>query len=130
MVEVSLRIIIQNPKIFWSNYFNRLDLIIILCNLIALIEIGSQGDDVFKQKVGFYIIVNCMKFLRIFRFLVGYKFWLRGSILFMEMFSSLVHIKEFVIIVFLIILVTSLMGVELFSYKIRYVNDEYIPQNL
>lgn len=129
-IEIILRFVIFRPKKFFSNYFDILDLIIILLNVGMLIWNYIHNIDNFYSLYENAAAIKCLKMLRVFRFLVGMVVWKRGAILFMEMISSLKGTKEFVLFSLMVMVLFMLIGRELFAYRVTFVNFDQIPENL
>lgn len=131
-IEISVRFIVLGPKEFWKNHFDKLDLIIILLNMTDILYIALSGADIlaFSTSLTGISLIKCFKTLRIFRFLVGLKYWKRGSILFIEMINALAKTKEFIFLIIILIFVGSLLGMQLFAYRIRYINENEIPEEI
>lgn len=128
--EILFRLIIFQPKKFFSNYFDILDLLIIVMNIGQIVWNYIHNVDNFYAPYDLGSGIQCLKILRIFRFLVGMSLWKRGAILFMEMIYSLYNTKEFICFFIAIMLNFVLLGRELFSYRVRFVNQDEIPKNM
>ena len=129
-IEIMLRFFILGPKKFWWNHFDKIDFIIIWLNMFDVIYLSVNGNDIFRNESSLTSIIKCLKTFRTIRFLVGLQYWHRGSVLFIEMVNALVKTKEFVILVLISIFVGALMGMEFFSYRIRYINEDEIAEDL
>jgi len=129
-IEIMVRLILLSPKKFWTNHFDKLDVIIIMMNMGDIIYLAGTGNEFFRFHTSFSSVIKCLKTLRIFRFLVGLKFWKRGSVLFIEMIYALVNTKEFIVLIVILITVGSLIGMESFAYRIRYIGEDEIPEEL
>ena len=122
--EILLRLIIFMPKKFFTNYFDIMDLIIIVFNVGLIIWNYINEVDQFVSVYSSGAAINCLKFLRIFRFLVGMVIWKRGAILFMEMIYALYKTKEFLAFSSIVMLIFSLIGRELFAFRVIVQNEE------
>ena len=129
-IEIFLRLMIDQPRKFVSNYFNLLDLIIIIMNVGFIVWNFSNDISNFSTLYSSGSAIKCLKLLRIFRFLVGMVLWKRGVILFMEMIYSIYHIKEFIAFCFIVMFIFALIGRELFAFRVRFINEDEIPENL
>lgn len=124
LVEILLRLIVFMPKNYFSNYFNIMDLVIILLNVGLIINNYIYDVDQFLSVYSSGSAIKCLKFLRIFRFLVGMVIWRRGAILFMEMIYSIFHIKEFIAFCAIVMLIFAIIGRELFAYRVEFHESE------
>lgn len=129
-LEIISRLFIFGPKKFFKNYFDILDLIIIVVNVGMIIWNYIHEIDNFYSLYENAAAIKCLKMLRVFRFLVGMVVWKRGAILFMEMIYSLRGTKEFILFTLMIMVLFMLIGRELFAYKVTFVNFDQIPANM
>ena len=119
-VEILLRLMVFRPKNYFHNYFNIMDLVIILLNVGLIINNYIYDVDQFVSLYSSGSAIKCLKFLRIFRFLVGMVLWRRGAILFMEMIYSIFHIREFIAFCAIVMLIFAIIGRELFAYRVEF----------
>lgn len=129
-VEITTRLLALGPKKYWDNHFDKMDIVIIWMNMADVIYLASTGQDLIHYESSYTSIIKCLKTLRLFRFLVGMQYWRRGSILFIEMIRALVKTKEFIVLIVISIFVGALMGMEFFAYRVRYVGEDEIPEEL
>lgn len=130
LIEIILRLSSLGVKKFVHNYFDQLDLIIILLNIIDILYLVSATNDLFTNYTSFSLVVRCLKILRVFRFISGLKYWQRGSVLFNEMIYALAHTKEFIFLIVIFLIIVSLIGVQLFANRIRFTSNDEIPEKL
>ena len=118
-LEIFLRILIFRKKFFIS-FFNVIDFAIILANIIILIHDLSLFSSRIFEVISLEIsLIRAFKFLRLFRFIIETEIFKNASGLFLEMMNALKNTSDFFIFILMSILMLSLMGMELFSYKVR-----------
>lgn len=118
-LEIFLRILIYKKQFFFS-FFNVIDFAIILANIIILIHDLSVYSSKILQVISLEIaLIRTFKFLRLFRFIIEIGIFKNASGLFLEMMNALKNTSDFIIFILMTTLMLSLMGMELFSYRVR-----------
>ena len=123
-IELFLRILFTDIHSFCENIFNRIDALIIIMNFIFLIYGYFSQIYLYETYYGYVII--CLKSLRIFRYIVGMGFWSQGTMLFIEMILSIKRTISFIVIIFILLIIMSFVGMELFAYQVRLIKNNVI----
>ena len=122
-LEICLKITI-NFKKFFSNIHDILDFLIIFLNIFEIIYEASINEDIFAPKNSSSAGIKSLKFLRIFRYIIELDYWKAGSMLFREMMATLTETIDFIIVVFIFVLLSSLYGMNIFAYTVRLDGEE------
>ncbi len=117
-VELVVRLYAFGFRAYFKDYFEKVDCVIITINIMEVIYMRITGESLTK---GFS---NSLQILRIFRFFATQKIWKSSAILFMEMMKALYNIRSFFALILVFITITSLVGEELFAYRVRFDHEE------
>ena len=113
LIEITLKIISYGSMIFFKSPLNLLDIIIISLNLFF--EIYCKYHDF----PGIISIRN-LKVLRIFRTIFYSKVYKSFSVLIKGMIFALTKLRYFIFIIGILVINVSLIGKEIFAYRIRF----------
>lgn len=115
--EFVFRVSTNGLKKFWSNFFNKIDTVIISINAIFLIYAYITKEYLYNSNAGY--VALSLKTLRVFRFIVGMNWWAEGSMLFIEMIQSIKKTLSFIIIIFIALIIATFIAMELFAYRVK-----------
>ena len=120
--ESIIRIMSNGFKKYWSNFFNKIDTIIICLNVFFLFHSYSTKTYLYESDSGY--VVLSLKTLRVFRFIVGMNWWAEGAMLFIEMIHNLKKMLSFIVIIFIILIIMTFIAMQLFAYRVSKTNVE------
>lgn len=113
LIEISLKLFAFSPSIFFKSPFNQIDLIIISLNLFFEIYVRFNNF----ESIG---SIRNLKVLRIFRAAYYSGIYESFSFLIKGLVFALAKLRYFIFIVIVLIINVSLIGKEIFAYKIRF----------
>ena len=115
--EIILKVIAYGPNIYFTSPFNLIDFTIIVLNAVSEVYVK------FYDFQGIMVIRN-LKVLRIFRTIYYSGIYNSFSILIKGLVFALTKLRYIIIIIILLIMIVSLIGKEIFAYKIRLKGPE------
>lgn len=128
-IEISMKVFLLGVKNFFKNFYDVLDFLIIILNIFEIIYELSIEDNLFNPSSPSSPAIKSLKFLRLFRFIIELGYWKTGSMLFREMMSTLESTADFIVVIFIFVLLASLYGMQIFSYTVR-LDGEKISKDL
>ncbi|KAL4506799.1 hypothetical protein ABPG72_001220 [Tetrahymena utriculariae] len=128
LIEVVIRIFSQK-RAFFKNLIDLADFAILTANIIMFIVGFAQGQNMFRTETQEQAIIKCMKGWRIFRILLEMTVLYPLSILVEAFFKTFKGLFYHTIIVAIFILAFSILGMNLFAYRARFIQDIKIPQD-
>ena len=122
--EILLKIMSYEIRNYFNQRFGFIDFLIIFLNLIEIIYEKILGENIFSPRNKSSSIIKPLKILRIFLFFYEIKILENAGLLFIIFINTFRRIFGWIIIIFLFIIASSIVGMEMFAYRIRFV-DEY-----
>ena len=112
IIELVLKLIALGVKLYFLDPFNILDCIIVMVTVVDIIvNLNSNSS----ANMG-----TALRGLRVIGLFRLAKTWKRFHILLKTMGRTLIEISTFTIVVFLFMFIYTMLGLELFAYKIKF----------
>lgn len=115
-VELIINICAQGLNLYFQSVYNKFDCIIVLVSMIDVVYYFIFGE----------LNVNSITALRMFRMMRVFKLakiWRTFRKLLKTMWKTLIDVAAFSIILFLFIYIYSVLGMELFAEKAKFLDD-------
>ncbi len=119
LLEMLLKIYGYGVKNYFRDQLNAFDCLIVIISLVEQI-LNLLGSSVSKKS---FTAIAAFRSLRLFRIFKLARSWSSFRKLLMAIASTFVSILHFIILLFLFMVIMSLLGMELFAYKIRFNPD-------
>ena len=128
--EILAKIFALGFRNFFINVFDKLDFIILFSNIAEIFYEIIVGINIFYPKTPFSPIVQALKLLRIIRYFIDFKIWENAALMLFGIARTLKKISYFILIILLFILATTIIGIEIFAFKIRFDDNNKVPKKL
>lgn len=126
-LECSSRIYTYKPKYLLFNLWNLMDLICLTLNTGDYIFVASKGLNIFLGESIATGAFRSMKLIRIFRILYELSAFETLSVLIKALGKTFEKIKHFLLMLIPLIAAIGLIGVQLFAFRVRFMNSYEIP---
>ena len=130
LVEIIIKIIAFGLKNYLKHPLDQIDVFILVLNLIEVIYDFAVEDNPFIPTNGFSPFVQSLKIIRIFRFFIQIPFLSNGAMLLLVIIRTFKKMLSWMLIIFLFILAATIVGMEMFAYRIRFVDGDQVPKDL
>jgi hypothetical protein len=120
LIEITLKIFASGLNAIKKSFIFLLDFLIIYSNLAVIIYESSIGLNIFEEGTQIGIGIKTLKMVRIFRVLYYTQIFSSLSIIIKSLIKTLSKMKEFFIIMIVLVVVFALMGMQIFSNRARF----------
>ena len=130
--EICLKLIVFGPFLYFKSGFNIIDFIIVVLNAMEYIYQAVKLDDSSGHGFLMFLTTNTLfgsfiktsKVIRLFRSMFYSVMFRSFALLLNGLVGSLYHLKYFSVILLALSLLTSLIGKEIFAFKVKFTEEE------
>ena len=116
-LEMILKLFGLGLKNYLSDQLNIFDSLIVLTSLCDTI-LSQSGSDF--NSGGYLAVINALRSLRLFRIFKLARSWVNLKNLLLTIIKTVQSMWHFMILLFLFMVISSLLGMELFAFKARF----------